>query len=209
MAISNTSICNMALDKLGASRITNFENSNENSPQAIKCRTHFEQTRDALIRSHYWRFAAARAELSQDTVDPDFEFDSQFILPSDFMRFKSLYVDNRSPSLTTKITIALEGDRLLTNETAINLRYIKKVTDPTEFDPLFVEVFILKLALKLVALAGANPKMSETVGRELAGVMPRVRALDRQETNNVGRDAHVPWVEVRVSGGASWRQSRA
>lgn len=197
----------MALDKLGASRINNLDT--DTSVPARKCQTHFEQTRDALIRSHYWRFASARAELSQDTVDPDFEYDSQFILPTDFMRFKSLYVDNRSPSLTTKITIALEGDRLLTNETAINMRYIKKVTDPAQFDPLFVEVFILKLALKLVALAGANPKMTATIGTELKEVMPKVRALDRQETNNIGRDAHVPWVEVRVSGGASWRQPRA
>jgi hypothetical protein len=125
------------------------------------------------------------------------------------MRFKSLFVDNRSPSLTTKITIAIEGDRLLTNETAINMRYIKAVTDSAKFDPLFVEVFILKLALKLVSLAGANPKMTETLGKELNSVMPQVRALDRQETNNIGRDAHIPWVEVRVSGGASWRQNRA
>jgi hypothetical protein len=207
MAINNTSICNMALDKLGAATIVDLDT--DESPQAQKCRTHFEQTRDALVRSHYWRFASARAKLSKDTVDPDFEYDSQFILPTDFMRFKTLYVDNRSPSLTTKITIAIEGDRLLTNETAINMRYIKRVTDPTKFDELFTEVLILKLALKLVALAGANPKMTQTLAGELARVMPSVRAVDRQETNNVGRDVHVPWVEVRVSGGASWRQSRA
>jgi hypothetical protein len=197
MAINDTKICNMALDKLGAANIVDLDT--DKSPQGQKCRIHFEQTRDALIRSHYWRFASARASLSKDTVDPDFEYDSQFILPTDFMRFKSLYLNDRRPSLTTRITVAIEGDRLLTNETAINMRYIKRVTDPTKFDELFTEVFILKLALKLVALAGANPKMTQTLGGELARVMPSVRALDRQETNNIGRDAHVPWTEVRVS----------
>ena len=197
MAISNTEICNMTLDKLGANRITDLDS--DATPEAIKCRTHFEQTRDALIRSHYWRFASARVALVQDTVDPDFEYDSQFILPSDFMRLKSVFGDNATPSGNLKLSYAIEGQRILTNETAINLRYIKKVTDPTKFDELFTEVFILKLALKLIALAGANPKMTETIGRELAGVMPKVRALDRQETNTIGRLNRHPWLESRVS----------
>ena len=67
MAISNTSICNLALADVGIKRINNFENSLESSSQAIACRLHFEPTRDALVRSHYWRFASARQSLSQDT----------------------------------------------------------------------------------------------------------------------------------------------
>jgi hypothetical protein len=187
----------MSLDKIGAARINDLDT--DQSPQAIKCRTHYVQTRDALIRSHYWRFASTRAALSQDTVDPDFEYDSQFILPTDFMRLKNVYGGNGFGNANLRTTYAIEGDRILTNETAINLRYIKRVTDPTKFDELFTEVFILKLALKLVALSGANPKMTVTIGQELAGIMPQVRALDRQETNTVGREAHVPWVESRVS----------
>ena len=196
----------MSLDKLGAKRINDLDT--DTSPEAIKCRTHFEQTRDALVRSHYWRFASARATLSQDTVDPDFEYDSQFILPTDFMRLKNVYGDNGTANGSLKTSFAIEGQRLLTNETAINLRYIKKVTDPTKFDELFTEVLILKLALKLVSIAGANPKMTETIGRELNGVMPQVRALDRQETNNIGRLDRVPWVETKTSGGPAWRQPR-
>jgi hypothetical protein len=124
------------------------------------------------------------------------------------MRHKNVYGDNGTATGNLKVSYAIEGQRLLTNETAINLRYIKKVTDPTQFDELFTEVFILKLALKLVSLAGADPKMTKTLGSELAGVMPQVRALDRQETNNIGRLEHIPWVESKVSGGPSWRQDR-
>ena len=47
MATDNTKICNQSLDKLGASRIVNFDDSTEDSLSAIKCRLHFEQTRDA------------------------------------------------------------------------------------------------------------------------------------------------------------------
>jgi hypothetical protein len=197
MAISNTSICNMALDKLGATHIIDLDT--DKSPQAIKCRTHFEQTRDALIESHTWRFSSGRKKLSRDTVDPDFEYDNQFILPEDYMVQKTVW--GGDGPRRTNFSYSLEGDRLLTNEDEIHLRYIKRVTDPTKFDPLFIEVFILKLALKLVALAGANPKMTQTLAGELARVMPSVRARSRQETENIGRNDLHTWNGARVTNG--------
>ena len=192
----------MALAKIGAGRINNLDDSTESSPQAIQCRLHFEQTRDALIRSHWWGFASARASLSQDTVDPDFEYDNQFILPNDFVRLKSVYGDNGTDTGDLRTTFAIEGDRLLTNESSIDIRYIKKVTDPTKFDTLFIEVLVLKLALKIISLAGANPKLMETITTELRLTMPQVRAIDRQETNNIGRSDRRPWNEARVSTGS-------
>ena len=197
MAISNTKICNMALRKLGAKRINDLDT--DSSVNAIDCRLHFEQTRDALIQSHFWRFASAREDLSQDTVDPDFEWESQFILPTDYMVKKSVW-SGAGPYKTT-ISYAIEGQRILTNENDIKLRYIKRVTDPTEFDELFIEVFVLKLALKLVALAGANPKMSQTIASELIPVMRKVRASSRQETETIGRNDLLPWNNNRFNSG--------
>jgi hypothetical protein len=167
--------------------------------EAQDCRLHFEQTRDALIESHTWRFGTGRKKLSQDTVSPDFEYDNQFLLPTDYLVQKSVWGENGPRG--TPFSYSLEGDRLLTNEAEISLRYIKRVTDPTKFDPLFVEVFILKLALKLVALAGANPKMTETIGRELNGIMPSVRVRSRQETENIGRQDLKAWNDARLTNG--------
>jgi len=162
MAESNTTICNQALGKLGANRITNFEDTSENSPQIIQCRLHFEPTRDALIRSHYWRFASARAVLVQDTTDPPFEWDNQFILPDDFMRFKSIYEEDGV--ILKNRRHAIEGQRLLTNLSTISLRYIKKVTDPTEFDPLFVKIFVWLLADEMIGtLAGGDERIQNKI----------------------------------------------
>jgi len=204
MTISNTDICNMALGKIAASRIVNLADTSENTPEAIQCRLHFEQTRDALIRSHYWRFASARAELTQDSTDPDFEWDSQFVLPTDFMRLKSVFGDNFTPTGNTTLSFAIEGQRILTDCDSVSIRYIKKVEDPTEFDSLFVEVFVLTLALRLLApLSGASPKLQQVLATELRLIMPSVRALDRQETNTIGRENRRPWLEARVRGGNS------
>jgi hypothetical protein len=89
------------------------------------------------------------------------------------------------------------------------MRYIKEVTDPTEFDPLFVKLLVYTLADDLIGpLAGGDKGIQKKIDGKMNKLMPQVRALDRQETNNIGRDAHIPWTEVRVSGGASWRQDR-
>ena len=204
MSISNTSIINMALGKISSKRITNYEDATENSPQAIQGRLHFEQTRDALIRSHYWRFASDRSSLTQDATDPEGdEYDNQFILPTDFLRLKSVFGNNYTATENTKYTFAIEGDRLLTNESSVDIRYIKKVTDPTKFDPLFVEVLILSLALKMLpALAGGDSKLYKDIQTELRLLVPSVRTLDRQETNTIGRNNRRPWLESRLSGGS-------
>lgn len=201
MAESNTSICNQALDKLGASRIVNFDDNKEASLQAVKCRLHFEPTRDALLRSHYWPFAAARESLSEDTVAPAFEYDNQFILPTDFMYLRTIFADNFTVDRNSRNRHAIEGDRLLTNNSTAQIRYTKKVTDPTKFDPLFIEVLVLKLALKLISLAGANRKMSETISVELRVIMRQVKALSRQEAELT---RELDWNDVRhIRGGRS------
>ena len=184
MALSETRICNTSLARIGAKRINNFDT--DTSPEAIQCRTHYEQTRDALIRSHSWRFARARGELSQDAVDPDSEWDNQFILPNDFLRFRSIVEEEGYSSRHRRHS--LEDDRFLTNFSTVNMRYIKKVIDPTKFDPLFVEVLVLQLALKLVAaLAKTDPKLKADIKDDLKLLMPKVQAVDDDETDVGGR----------------------
>lgn len=196
---SNTSICNQALGKIGAKRINNFEDNTDTKPEAIQCRLHFEPTRDALLRSHAWRFASARATLSADVETPDFEWDFQFHLPSDFMLMKSIFED-QSRDINFR-SYALEGDLLLTNQEEMSIRYVKKVTDASKFDALFVEVFVLSLALKLIGpLAGGAPKLQKVVQDELRILMPSVRALDGQETNTDGRVESGTWNDSRYGG---------
>ena len=134
-----------------------------------------------MLESHYWPFAAARASLSEDTVAPAFEYSNQFILPTNFLYLRTIFADNYTIDRNSRNRHAIEGDRLLTDNSTVQIRYTKKVTDPTKFNPLFIEVFVLKLAMKLISLAGANPKITETIGVELRVVMRQARTLARQE----------------------------
>ena len=198
--LTETSLCNMSLGRIGATRISSVES--DTSLQALQCRLHYEPTRNALLRSHYWPFASARSELTQDDSDPDFEWDNQFDLPDDFMALRSIYDPNNTPGNKSRHSHALEGQSLLTNDSSMSIRYIKKVTDVTEFDSLFVEVFVLLLADKMIGpLAGGDPGIQKKIDDALDKLMPRVRALGRQEAQLEGRAEQSTWTDVRATRG--------
>ena len=141
MADTETEICNLSLSGLGAKRLGATDLADNTLLEAILCNLHYTRTRDALLRSYFWRFARARQVLVQDTTDPDFEWDNQFVLPDDFVRFRSVFEEAAVSSRNRRHSI--EGDRYLTNFDEVNLRYIKKVTDVLKFDPVFVKYLIL------------------------------------------------------------------
>jgi hypothetical protein len=191
--MSITTLCNQSLARIGAKRINNFDS--DKTVEAIECRTHYEQTKDSLIRSHWWRFATERASLSEDTVSPEFGFDNQFILPTDFERLKNVYSSgDRWP---TYLSYSIEGDRILTNESAIDITYIKKVDDTAKFDSLFTEVLILRLAINLTMPLSQDKRLMQLLMEELRPLMAQVRTIDRQETNTVGRANRNTWNDSR------------
>lgn len=197
--LTETSICNMSLVKLGAKKIPDGQTvENGTGVEALACKLHYEQTRDALIRSYTWRFASARVDLVDSGDTPDFEWNFQYTLPSDFMLMKSIY-ENRFTDINFR-NYVIEGNLLLTNQDEMSIRYVKKVTDVSEFDPLFIEVFVLQLALKLTSLTGATPKIRESLKDDLKRLMPSVRALDGQETNTAGRAESGTWNDARFDG---------
>src|SRR4030065_1230484 len=62
---SETGICNRALQIVGATRIGSLADT---SKSARECTVAYEISRDALLRSHPWGFAIARAQLAADAT---------------------------------------------------------------------------------------------------------------------------------------------
>ena len=184
MATSETEICNLALGLIGSPRINALT---DETVSAIKCRLHYPQVRDALLRSHWWRFATARKTLSQDTTDPDFQWDNQFDLPTDFLRMKALY--------NTNYSYDLEGKKLLTDDDTAEIVYIRKVTDVAQFDPLFVDILSLQLAVILAEAIAQDRLLMRELEAKLVPYMAQVRTIDRQETNTKGRADQDRWVD--------------
>lgn len=136
MAATETSICNLALQILGATRITSLSQDNKNARAVAAC---YEHLRDAELEKHTWNFARAQSTPSLSATTPDFNYAYAFDLPQDFLRL-ILPADNTCDW-------QIHGDQLFTNEgSVIYMEYVRKVTDPNKFPPTFVAALAAKIA---------------------------------------------------------------
>jgi hypothetical protein len=140
MAVSNVSIANLALQLLGAGRITSLTEDHKNARAVNSC---FEFLRDRELRAHAWNFAIKRATLAPSSVEPEFDYDYAFPLPTDSLRL----LPKAEHNLDWIIENVDDKSCIVTNDgDTLEIRYIAKITDPTKFDMLFVYALAAKIA---------------------------------------------------------------
>ena len=172
MSITDVSICANALRKLGDEGITSLTDT---SKRAILCNSLYAETRDAVLRAYPWNFAISRQALSLLSASPAFEYVNQFTLPTSpyCLRALSMYGSTNPWKI--------EGRRLLTDDSTVNLVYIARITDTAEFDPLFVQAFQARLSAEMAyAITGNNTLRGEFIA-EYEMKLREARALDAQE----------------------------
>lgn len=77
---SEVSIANLALQELGAKRITSLDDDTKN---AKNIKAAYDDVRDQECRKYIWNFTTKREILAPDVDTPAFDFDLQFSWPSD------------------------------------------------------------------------------------------------------------------------------
>ena len=143
MSKSDVQICNRALQKVGAARITSLT---QDTPNARACNVAYAQVRDAELRAHPWAFAIRRAQLASDATAPDWGKQNAFQLPTDFLALAPPYAEYNSNARDWKI----EGQKIYTNDQApLQIRYMAQVTDPNLMDALFIEALSTAIAVEI------------------------------------------------------------
>ena len=84
----------------------------------------------------------------------------------------------------------LETNTILTNDTEVDIVYIDTITNTTKWDVLFTELFVAKLAKKLLApLAGSGPgtaALRADLDVEIKELTKSARSVGKQEGNDSG-----------------------
>jgi hypothetical protein len=175
VSTTETDIANRALGRLGQERILSLTDT---GAAARAVQLHFDGTRDEVLRSHRWNFATGRVALSRLAQAPAFGWSYQYALPGDFIR--ALEVNDTEDGLGCPWTC--EGGNLLTNETTVNLVYIRRETNVSKWDALFQEALSLKLAMKLAPVLRGSSSNVQELGEEYARITaPLARRIDANE----------------------------
>jgi hypothetical protein len=143
-------IYNLAMLQLYQEPITSFEDKSLAGRVGNRIYDHVRQT---LLRNSTWNFARKRVELSPVANEtPSFDYETYYQLPADCLKIHHL---GEEWDLWDPIPYDIQGKRLLVNPTwqgstdagtSLKLEYTRDVTDPTQFDAMFTNLFKYALA---------------------------------------------------------------
>lgn len=190
---SEVSICNLALQKLGATRIGNLT---DNTRNARSCNNCYAQLRDKELRAHPWNFSIQRATLAASATKPAFGYLYAFPLPNGFLR---LLLPNRF-QLDWKLESQSGVRVIMTNDgPEINIRYVAQITDPNQFDPMFIEALACKMAWHMCEeITQSNEKKKDAAG-EYKQTMAEARSADAFESTGETSPPE-SWFEAQLIG---------
>jgi hypothetical protein len=175
MAISTVSICNRALDLLGADPIISLE---DGSKAANLCQRNFEPSADSVLRLYPWNAALRRARLPALSESPAWGYLYQYQLPQGpepAFCLRLLEIDNGSD-------YRVEGRRILADYAApLDILYIGRVTDTATFDPLLAEAVAAKLAVHLAGNLTESGSRIDAARNYLRDILAQAKAIDAQE----------------------------
>lgn len=169
---SAVKICSDALLMLGDKPISSFD---EGTDRATLAANLFEPVRDYVLRSHPWNCATKRVILNPEATAPAFDYAYQFVIPGDWMR--TLQVGYYGQEVDYK----QEGRRLLSDESALPLRYIFKNENVASWDSMLI--FAMTNCMRQVFAYGVTQSTSleQLLSAALEPILQKARAVDGQD----------------------------
>ncbi|MBW8640479.1 hypothetical protein K1W69_25025 [Hoeflea sp. WL0058] len=187
-AMTETGVCNMALDMLHEGPIGSID---DDEPNARRFKRNFEALRDSFLATHPWNFAIARTELAASADAPFFGWDYSYPLPDDCLRVLPL----REEGLFNGGTIAheIENGNILTDAAPpIKCRYIKRVTQLGLWSPVATTAFAAFLAANLAHAITGKASFAQLAADRFEQELKRGQRIDglqgmteRADTNDV------------------------
>jgi hypothetical protein len=183
-------ITSNALRLLGDDPITSLTDDTE---RARLCNAIYEEIRDEVTRAALWNCATKRQVLASLSETPAFRWAYQSQLPADCLRVVAVYTGD------IRIDYVVEGRKVLTDVSSCNLLYLTRITDPNEFDSLFISTYTARLASEMAfAITGSNTA-TEKFWTLYDRKVREARTIDSQESGQDELDVQ-SLVDVRHGG---------
>jgi len=167
---SQVGIVNLALTQIGSARIASMT---EDSEQARKANAVYDLIRDEVMAAHPWNFAIFRDSLAVLDSTPEFDYGYEFLLPSDCLRVLGTNIEEDDFKIC--------GGKILYNSDSIKIKYIKKITDTTNYSPGFNIALAARLAAELAYPIADSRTLSEEMFKLYLDKLKIAKSQDAQE----------------------------
>ena len=196
MGTTKVNICNSALAKVGATRISSLD---DDKKQARLCKELYTIITQQMIESHPWNFAISRVEVAAVVAAPAFGFSYQFQVPSDCLRILNLQDDFSDDTVSqgSFYNWKREGDKILTNDSTCKIKFIKDVSErPDLFSSNFSEALAYRLAADLAYPLAQSNQLASRMNQQYLVFLAYARSYDAQEGSS-DRFSADQWLESR------------
>jgi hypothetical protein len=173
-------IASNALRLLGDDPITSFSDDSE---RARLVNAIYEEMRDEVTRAAVWNCCKARQVLASLSETPAFGWAYYHQLPADCLRVVDVL------SGDTRIDHTIEGRRLMTDVSSVNLIFLQRVTDPNEFDVLFISAYTARIAAELALPVSGSNTVATAMWTAYDKKITEARTIDSQEGTPANLDA--------------------
>ena len=194
-------VCNLALDYIGEKPIASIEAPTSTQEETML--RWYDHVRLTVLREYVWNFAQQYATLAR-SGDGDAQYADAYLLPNDCVRVNTVGSDRYNPitcfDIIDRTIHASEGNSL-------NIWYNRSVTEVTYMDSLFVNIFALRLALKVAYKFTKKKSVVEMVSGMLAAEESKAASVDGQE-RPPRRIQHSKYLTARKQGGVLGRDNR-
>lgn len=140
---SVVNLCNVSLANIGHEPF--ITDITENSKAAKLCSILYPVSRDTILRNNIWRCSLGVASLAPLSTEHPFGDGKYFPLPSDSLRIVGLSQDLQEQYARWRI----EGNRIVAPYDELQVVYVKKLTEVSEFDASLFDVISSNLAFRL------------------------------------------------------------
>lgn len=193
---SEVEIVNIALGKLGVSRLASLDDEGQAAELA---RQQYPNARDELQRQFPWCFCTTRTELSAAGGTPPFGYDTWFDLPADYLRILSV---NEDEDANWRIESRYDTGAvviLVDQPSPIRVRYSRRVTQVPRFDPNFISALSYKLAMDWAEPLSRSAALSARLEKKFSEAIVAAYSADSMERSRTILEFS-EWVDARRMG---------
>jgi hypothetical protein len=169
-----TTLCNMALARMGSELITDLQDGSQNS---LYCQTFLDDAIQIVLNDYSWLNCRRRVVLGPDVEKPPFRWRNYFTVPDGYIRHISI-LDSGGYA----VPFIREGNKILSDADELNLVYIYKPYNPNDIGPHVRVAIYTRLAYLISTAISSNETLLQVLIAEYEAALEKAKVQDNLQT---------------------------